>query len=297
MRTARAVLSVTSLVVTVFISTASGGAPMGPPMALLEEGQWAVGGEYGREQIDLQGAGLFNATYVEDGVFSYDFVEALGIQDMEMNMIFGTLAYGVCDDWDVFLRLGAADAKDDMVGASDVVDYGIPGAYSLGTLDGSFGFAWGAGTRTTFCRQGPWSFGGLMQVTWFEPGDSDVAYADPILEDPDVVHVGEARLDYWQAQVSLAAVYQVDTLSFWAGPFVQFFEGDIERSGIILLDGEGYGDSFSASGEIEEISQFGGHFGANWDMADQWNLWVEGQVTGDSWVIGVGALFLPQEAF
>ena len=298
MRTSRTLPMVAFAMMVAFVSMASAGAPMGPPMAYVGEGQWAFGGEYGHENMDLKAYGTFDATY-DDALF--EFVEIQEIKDLEMNMFFATIAYGLCDNWDVFLRLGAADAQDD-IGASanipvDIIGdpVGVVQDYSIGSLDSSYGFAWGLGTRATFCRSGPWSFGGITQITWFDPGDSDIEYTDPLFGG-DAVHSGDVSIDFWQAQVALAAVYQVDTWRLWVGPFLQFVDGDLDRSGDIPPF-EGISGNFDASSDIDEESQIGGHFGASWDVAEQWNLWAEGQVTGDSWFVGLGVVFLPEETF
>ena len=296
MRTSRTLPMVAFAVMVAFVSVASAGAPMGPPMAYVGEGQWAFGGEYGHENMDLKACGTLGAVY--DDV-PFEFVEIQEIKDLEMNMFFATIAYGLCDNWDVFLRLGAADAQDDITGAANVDlldDPGVPSAYDIGSLDGSYGFAWGVGTRATFCRSGPWSFGGITQITWFDPGDSDIEYTDPLFGG-DAVHSGDVSIDFWQAQVALAAVYQVDTWRLWAGPFLQFVDGDLDRSGDIPPFEDVIVGSFDASADIDEESQIGGHFGASWDVAEQWNLWAEGQVTGDSWFVGLGVVFLPEETF
>jgi hypothetical protein len=256
----------------------------------MGQDQWGVGIEYGRQTIDLQASGTLRAHYTAEAI-PVDVAERLCIEDLTANMIFGTLAYGVWDDWDVFVRVGASDADADIQARGhDVLgEFGGVHEYDLGSTDGSFGFAWGVGTRATFHRWGPWAVGGLAQFTWFQPGDGDISYTDP-LQGAGVVHTGEASLDYWTIQLSLAAIYQVDAWQFWAGPFLQFIRGDLDRSGVI----EGLpGDTFRASADIEEESQIGGHLGATWDMADEWNVWAEGQFTGDSWLIGLGLTFIP----
>ncbi len=297
MKITRALLITTLLATGIWAPAAPGGAPMGPPAAMLGEGNWSIGAEFGREQMDLQGCGTFRAVFQFVPPEIFDFVESQRIKDLEMNMIFGTVAVGICDNLDLFVRVGAADAQDDMTATADVVDFGIPGEYSIGSLDSSFGLAWGAGTRATFCRWGPWSIGGLMQVTWFDPGDSDIQYLDPVVPPPPQgVHVGEASIDFWQTQISLAAVYQVDTWRLWFGPFLQFVEGDLDRSGVIVFDDVAV-DTFEASSDIREQSRFGAHFGTGWEITDVWNLWVEGQVTGDSWLIGIGTFFATEETF
>jgi len=304
MTNAKALLVVTLVSMAVFTSTALGGAPMGPPMALLGEGNWGVGGEYGRDSMDLRAHGTLQAIY---GGIPFDFVETVEIDSLAMNMFFGTLAYGVCDNWDIFVRLGAADAQDDVSGTGNVprnpndpnslVDQlGVPQTYPLDSLDSDFGFAWGVGTRATFCRSGPWAFGGLVQATFFKPGDSDIRYTDP-LWGAGVEHVGEASLDFWETQVSLAVSYQVDTLRLWAGPFLQFVVGDFDRDGDILFDGENFGDTFNASSDLQQESEIGAHFGGDLSISQQVDLWVEGQITGDSWLVGVGLIFKPQESF
>lgn len=290
------------LIVSTCVSVASGGAPMGLPMGTVDEGQWMIGGQFGRETADLEGSDTFDATYVGDGgtVTELQFDEQLEIQDLASNMLFVSFAYGVLDGWDVFGRLGVADAQDDLQATYFEDGEFYAGPHSSGALDGSFGFAWGAGTRATFWQQGPWSLGGLGQFTWFNPGDSDLSYTDPILEPLGGTYVGEASLDYWQAQVSLALIYQADAWSFWGGPFVQFLEGEIERSGDILYDDLGVlddGGDFSGTTDVEQDSQFGGHLGVGVDVAEQWNVWLEGQFTGDSWLIGIGAVFVPADTF
>jgi hypothetical protein len=291
----------------IFASMALGGAPMGPPMALLGEGNWGVGAEYGHDNMDLRASGtlrLINADQV------LDFVEDVKITDLAMNMFFATVGYGVCDNWDIFVRLGASDAKDQAAAIANIppdpdnpnflVDsLGVPQRYSLEGIDSDFGFAWGVGTRATFCRSGPWAFGGLVQATFFKPGDADIRYMDPLWARQGVDHVGKAKLDFWEAQVSLAASYQVDTLRLWAGPFLQFVSGDFDRSGEILFDGVQLvgGSSFRGSSDLQQESEIGGHFGGDWSISQQVDLWVEGQVTGDSWFVGVGLLLKPQQSF
>ncbi len=300
----KALLAIGLASMAVLASTALGGAPMGPPMALLGEGNWGFGAEYGHESMDLQASGTLGAVY--DNV-PFEFVETIEIDNLAMNMFFATLGYGVCDDWDIFVRLGAADAQDDMTGKGNIplnpdlpdslVDQlGVPQEYSLDSLDSDFGLAVGVGTRTTFCRSGPWAFGGLVQVTYFKPGDSDIEYTDPLWGE-GVVQIGDAELELWETQVSVAASYQVDTVRLWAGPFLQFVAGDLDRDGDILFDGVNLGDTFDASSDLQQKSEIGGHFGVDWSASEQVDLWLEGQVTGDSWFVGVGVVLKPQESF
>jgi hypothetical protein len=280
----------TALAVTaVLVSVASAGAPMGAPTALLGEGNWGLGGEYGFEQIDLDASG----TVTEQFATTVDVhPQAFQIADLRSSMFFGTLAYGLSDDWDIFARLGAADAGDDIV----VMPSLVQPPERRGAFDGGYGFAWGAGTRATFWRSGPWSFGGLAQFTWFRPGDSAFTVADPL--QPDESWVGNVELDYWQVQASLAATYQADMWRLWIGPFVHIIRGDMDFDGnAVFAEGGPTTRSLTWTSSLEEASQIGGHFGAHVEFADEWSLWVEGQVTGDSWLVGTGLTFVPGKTF
>jgi hypothetical protein len=270
------------------VSVAPGGAPVGPATALVGEGRWAVGVEYGYERSDLEAFGRVEEQFF--GGASFFWTQPFRIDDLESHMVFGTIAYGLCDTWDVFVRLGAANAKGTLVALSADTD----ALESQDEVDGSFGLAWGVGTRATFCRSGPWSIGGLMQVTWFRPGDSSFAVADPLI--PDESWVGDVTLRHWQAQMALAAVYEMDCWRLWAGPFLQFVRGSLDFTGTALLDGSGVG-TLRWTSELQESSQVGAHFGAGWDLTREWNLWVGGQITADSWLVGLGAAFHPERAF
>jgi hypothetical protein len=266
-------------------SVALAGAPLGVPIAALEEQEWAVGVEYGYEKGGLEGFGSGVRTI--GGVPAY-FVESVDIDDLATRMVFGSLAYGVCDNWDLFLRVGAAD------GRGNIRVQGAPpgGSLERSRYNSNYGVAWGIGSRATFCHWGPWRFGGLVQATWFDAKCSDFLSTDP--DAADTVFAGSSDLEFWQTQVALAAVYQIDTLRFWAGPFLQFVEGDMDRSGRVFVSGVDDG-SFQGSTDIGETSQFGLHAGVDWEVTARINCRMEGQLTRDGWLLGIsGAMRLEE---
>jgi len=286
MRTTKALLAAALAIAAILTSAAPGGAPMGPPTATLEEGQWSFGGTFALEEMDMEAYGK-----VSEDFTPYFWTQQFTIEGYKTKMLFGTVEYGLCDNWGIFARFGGADGKGDIVAppadssAIEVKD----------TFEGDYGLAWGVGTRATFCRSGPWSFGGLMQVTWFDPGDSDYTVSDPLA--PGASWIGDVGISYWQTQISLGAIYQVDTFRFWFGPFLQFIEGDMDFDGrLVIAEGGGQGN-LSWTSELEESSQLGLHVGADWELASRLNLWAEGQLTSDSWLFGVGLVFSTQETF
>lgn len=285
MQKTTSILTTALLTLGVCVSVAVGGAPMGAPLATLGEGQWSVGGEFAHEQMDMDAFGTSMETV--DGDFSTFYAQPFTFEDLAVNMAFANIGYGICDNWDIFLRAGTADAQDDLI----LHPATATNAEDRFGFDGGYGFAWGVGTRATFCRSGPWSFGGLTQVTWFDPGASDFQLGE--VTDPLGYVVGEADIKYWQTQIALTVAYETDTWRLWAGPFLQFIEGDLDFSGDLIIE-DAVGGTVSNSADIHESSQIGAHVGASVQLAEQWNLWVEGQMTSDSWLIGVGAAFTPE---
>jgi hypothetical protein len=281
-------LATATLIVTgVLVSVAPAGAPMGSPTAYVGAGNWGVGAEYGYGQMDLEASGTVAEV---TGPLDTSWAQHFKMDNLKNNMAFGTIAYGLTDTWDIFARIGAADAKDAIV----LSPSSFRAEETRGDFDGSFGLAWGVGTRATLHQSGPWSFGGLVQFTWFQPGDSDTSITpDPWI--PDESWAGKAKLHYWQAQASLAAAFQTDTWRFWAGPFVQYTQGDMDFSGTTSI--AGLTGTINWSSTLDEPWRVGGYLGANWKVSDQFNLWMEGQIASDVWLVGVGLVFVPEKSF
>lgn len=284
MKATQRILGIVLSLIVLQGSSLYGASLMGPPIAVLEEGQWTAGLEYGYAETDLKAHGA--CLTIPDGDSAFYAADLVDIQGLSTRMVFGNFAYGVCDNWDLFLRLGTADAQSRVRTQTTPFE---DSARRFG-YDGSYGLAWGIGTRATFCHWGPWQFGGTMQVTWLDPGDSDLAWTDP--EDPNSTAAGRMNIDLWQAQLALAATYQIDTFRFWAGPFLQFVRGDFDRHGVTFMDGAGTG-RFTCSADVEETAQVGVHFGTIWEASDRISCWVEGQYTDDSWVFGVSGVIEP----
>ena len=268
-------------------ATALAGAAMGPAMGTIEKGQWSVGVEYAYETITLGAEGRGIESIV--GGPSESYRQEFTIDDLQTNMFFGRLTYGLGEQWDVFVRLGTADAQDDI----EVDGAGIITGVNDGRVgfDGSYGLAWGIGTRATLWTSGPWHIAGLAQVTWLDPDDGSFCVTDR--DYPDESVEGDAELDYFQAQFSLAAIYQEETWGVWVGPFFQLVDGDLDLDARFVIDGVTEG-TIACSGDVEEESQFGVHAGAACGLSPDLACWVEGQFTSDSWLIGTGIIIRPQ---
>jgi len=253
-------------------------SPMGPPKASLGQDQWAIGIEYSHEKMDLEASSTISETIMTDPPIVAPPQNAIHeIKDLKSNIVMGTVGYGISDNWDAFLRLGAANGECD-----------IDQTYSDGTIDqyqgfdGGFGFAWGLGTKVTIWEDNDISWGGLLQMAWAKPGDSDISLSG----DPN--YSGNAEIDFWEVQLAIGPTWQMnDELSIYGGPFLHFVDGDLDISGKTF----DMGDELisEVSGDIEEKSQFGGYVGASWELSEDTSCFIECQLTGDAWGIGIGA--------
>lgn len=205
-------VAVILMVVTLAGSAALALAPMGPPTAGLKTGQFRVGVEYAYSDVDMEldGDEL-------DGVTS--------------NMIFANLGYGVMDDWEGFVRLGAANV--------DVEDF-----------SGDYGFAWGLGTKVTFLKQENLNWGALFQINWLSSEDEDVEF------------------DFYDMQIAVGPTYKLsDTLSIYGGPFAHLIDGDVSDGNGDIEENSAFGGYVGAEAALAENTSLFGEVqftGAGW---------------------------------
>ena len=249
---------------------------MGPPKALLGQDHWDIGIEYTHQTMDLDAIGKVTETMPEfDSVISRK--DKHNIDDLKSNVIMIKAGYGINDNWETFVRLGLADVKGDL--EHIFPDNAVPDDYR--GFNGNFGFGWGFGTRATFWQEDEISWGGLFQITWLEPDDSSIG----LLGDPGFT--GYAEIDIREVQIAVGPTWQVDdNIRIYGGPFFHLVDGDFDINGRTVLEGTEI--IMKTSGDVEEESQFGGYVGTNLDVNEDTSCFIECQLTGDAWGIGIG---------
>jgi hypothetical protein len=279
-----ALLTVAFMIVIVTNSAVLALTSMGPPKAMLGQDRWDIGVEYSYQSMDLEATGTdidiyTNSVYPEtNGITTRK--GKYEINDFKSNVILGRLGYGISDSWDAFVRLGAVDAKCDLVQT-----YSDGARHEYQGFDGSFGLAWGFGTRATFWQDGEISWGGLFQMTWLEPDDSSISGT---LED-NLHYTGTADIDIREIQIAIGPTWRIeDSVRIYGGPFLHYVDGDLDVSGSTTISPTERFD-MKSSGDLEEKSQFGGYVGANLDVDENTSCFIEYQLTDDAWAIGLGA--------
>jgi hypothetical protein len=274
-----ALFAVALVIVTISSSSVLALSPMGPPKALLGQDRWDIGIEYGHQSMDLEASGNVTEIDIIPDVENYTAIRKVkhNIDNLKSNIVMARAGYGINDNWDSFVRLGLADAKGNIEQI-----YPDEARDKFKGYDGGFGFGWGFGTRATFWQDEELSWGGLFQITWLEPDDSSIS----LVGDSDFS--GDAEIDVREVQVAVGPTWRVDEgVRIYGGPFLHFVDGDLDISGKTAYDDIEV--LVEAEGDIEEKSQFGGYVGAHLDVDENTSCFIECQLTGDAWGIGLGA--------
>lgn len=256
---------------------------MGPPVAGLETGQFSIGLDYSTSEIGVDGDGEFELFGETDFLGEFDESGPVKFKDdIESDMIFANLGYGISDKLEVFLRLGMADLSSD--------DAGFDGSFG-----GSSEFAWGLGAKATFYEETNLKLGGLFQITLGSADDEiTMTVDDPSGEEQEVDT--PADIYWYEIKIAVGPAYELtEGCSIYGGPFYHLISGDLDakdsRDDVDIGGGDTASYDISLSADIEEQSNFGGYIGAQIDLAENLPLCVEYQFTGDANVLGASLVY------
>lgn len=227
--------------------------PMGLPTGSLRQGQFQAGVDYSYSTMDLK---LTDGKWTEYkyGRF-YDSGEALSLtlKNFKMSKVYANFGYGILDNWDLFLRLGGADAKF----GDSIWEEGEK-------FDSHADFNIGFGTKASFYQEGPLKLGGLFQASW--------ADLDGKLKAKD--WADSVDIELTEIQIAVGPTYKLaDGVSIYGGPFFHLISGNLDDKFSEMWNGDILSSKYSW--DIDEASTFGGYIGLQ--LIDQ----MEGFFTGD----------------
>ncbi len=322
-----------ALLVGMLSSAAVAGGPFGAPMSTLNPGQWAVDGGYWHEEADMDGSAVMteywrgwsgNAIDDPNGVWTDWYLDGnwdqkVSVDDLETDTYVGSVEYGLFENMDVYVRLGATSTEGDVIFRGWDVDYeDVNEAYVLVvdpwehkySVDFGSGFTWQVGTRFTICKSGPWTWGGRLHFAMADGGTGDVCFTEEEYWEGDEytgvdVYTTDAEVDleWWQAVAYIGPTYQLsdafqvyiaggwqtmngtakfESTDTWDGYTVSEGEGGEERSWYSREQ-----DSYEGTFKLEHASAIA-VFGAAWAPTEQINIGVDALI-GESgkWGIGV----------
>ena len=260
------------VVVGMLSSAAFALAPMGPPMAPLPQGQYAAGLGYAFSDMNLEVSGPL--TDLPGG--------AAVLNDLQVNMYYGALVYGIADDWNVYAALGLAGAEFPGDGAAPDFDGDDKFAYAVGckrTLakDEESGTVWGTVFQfaqgssedtitTTSSAYGTWGNGAVSIPAPSEASSRRI----------------DAELDWYAIQLAVGPTIPLcEGVCLYGGPFLHLVEADLE----VKTSRYEY--------ELEQHVELGGYVGLQAELGDpNVLLGAEFLWTGEAWGFGIGATIL-----
>jgi hypothetical protein len=281
-------IPITISLISIYAATSMAVAPLGPSRALLGEGEKGIGISLSHQSMNLSASGDYTEQQpggAATGQAEVDF----SIKDLVSDPVFATLNYGINQDWDVFVRIGVVNAKDDVevernnpVAATRFLNAG-----NDASLNSGHEFAWGIGSRATFYEDDNISWGGSFHMTWMDPKASSDTITGLTGETGRV----DLDLKYWEIVVAGGPTINLGDYWIYGGPILHFVRGDLDIDGTWTDTGIGPFPMESSSDDVEEESIIGGHIGAQWNQTEDlcWN--AEVSFTGDAWGIGISGLW------
>ncbi|GEM_PF-972389 len=245
---------------------------MGPPVTELEKGMFRGGIDYSSSTMDLE---LIegNATIYRNGeLYGQGIVESLTIEDFKVNTLYANVGYGVAENYEVFLRMGAANATfgDSLWEESE-------------EFDNKYNFAISAGAKATFYEGFDWKIGGIFQINLTEL-DGEIDSSARTITQPQFVEISSTEM-----QIAIGAKYmRTGWLSLYGGPFLHFISGDFDYTFTRITDL--YFDTGEYSWEFNEGPTYGGYIGAQIEIAKNFFANIEYQQTSNADVIGANIM-------
>ena len=189
--------------------------PLGPPAAGLRQGGMSVGLDYISNQMNLSARDTDGDRYKS--------------KSAQVDKTFVNVGYGVADNWEAYVRLGASKFED-----SEEIE-----------IMGTHRPAWGLGTKATIYQDGNWKFGGLLQISW---NDSK-----------EVWDHGFDEVKWYEYQIAAGPTYKVsDKVSIYGGPYYNYLKGDLRSQ---------HGKWGTIKGEDHVGGYIGGQFAVNDNLA------------------------------
>ncbi len=241
--------------------------PLGAPQAGPAAGQFQLGANLLLGSTDLDIHDRFSSQVFENGVLqpneSVSGRQTYTQRNKSVDRLHANLGYGVLRNWEVFLRVGQAEA---------------------GLGEGPW-FAFGGGTKVTFYETGPWTFGGILQATWTGVNERNDSRTSPT----EYVTTSN-QYSVTEFQGALGANYKLnDSISLYGGPLAHFIRGTWDSKTRTV---SGTRERVSKdSSDIRETSWFGGYLGAQVQVHPQVVASMEYQYTDGAQALAVGCAY------
>ena len=250
--------------------------PLGSASDKLGKGQFGIGVDYSVSDMDLVAKGRSNlaisnvTTGSLIGVLSEQ--QRLDLDGVEVHKAYANLGYGITDNLEAFLRLGAADA--------DWRD------------DGDSHFSFGMRTGITFYQKDAFQLSALAQYSWVESEFGSLPWATEAGGIPYQLAMS-GRLEMHEIQIAMGPTYELtEGISLYGGGFFHFMDGSLDLKGSTTTTGvPQLRYDLDSSYDIDRVSELGVYIGARIGTADKISYSIEYQHTNSSYATAMRLLW------
>ncbi len=221
--------------------------PIGSPADKLKRGQFCIGADYSFSKMDFEAKGrniLTTNNLTSGTLISIQSQEqSLSLDGVEVQKGYANLGYGINDNLEAFLRLGATDVE--------------------WKGDGDTHFSFGFRTGVTLYQKDALQLSALAQYSWAE-SDFDSLPLTTMVGGISYPMLMSGRLNMQEIQIALGPTYELDkSISLYGGGFFHFMEGKIDLKGSASTTGiPKIGYDLDSSYDIDQVSEIGAYIGA-----------------------------------
>ncbi|MHC4488659.1 MAG: outer membrane beta-barrel protein [Planctomycetota bacterium] len=241
--------------------------PIGSPAGTLKRGQFGIGADYSFSDVDFKANG--RSTLTTYNVNSGDIIgiqsqkQSLSLDGVEVHKVYANLGYGITDNLEAFLRLGAADAE--------------------WKNDGDTHFSFGLRTGVTLYQKGVLQLNALAQYSWAE-SDFDSLPLTTVVGGISYPMLMWGRLNMQELQIALGPTYELSKgISLYGGGFFHFMDGKLDLKGGTSTTGiPMIGYDLDSSYDIDQASELGTYIGAKIDATKNISYSIEYQHTASA---------------
>ena len=235
---------------------------LGTPTAEIGQGNWSIGYDYSYSSQDTEKR---TGVFWEDG-FGEDTLN-MRLEDFKVQRHYAVIAYGLTNEWDVYVKLGIANLK------ASKKDYDTDISLYNPSMNFDTDFAWGWGTRYTFAQQDIITWGAALQMNWL----------DTEWKGTDGNNRLKADFDSYDLFVSVGPTVDLGGWKVYGGPFYYYLNGDYDLS---ITDDLGLW--YTEKADIRADRNWGGFIGSTVDLGHNLNWTIEYSTTGKGWGLGTG---------
>ncbi len=241
--------------------------PIGSPGTNLKQGQFGIGADYSLSDMDFKAKGTNTLTTYN--VISGDIIgiqsqkQCLNLKGVKVQKAFANLGYGITDNLEAFLCLGAADAK--------------------WKDNGDTHFSFGLRSRATFYQKDALKLNAFAQFSVAESAFDSLPLTTMVGGNP-YSPVMSGKLTMQEVQIALGPTYELTKgISAYGGAFFHFADGKLKlksrgsETGIPQLR-----YNLDSSYDLDRVSELGAYIGAQIDTSKNISYSIEYQHTSSA---------------